>query len=92
MGVACRLARPDGRGVNRALEGGIEAAIPIELQPAADVLEGAAHPGDHHVPRPKLGAGVPRLENPAGHSLTGSDYAFFLATNTGISLMPRTAS
>src|SRR5439155_21272928 len=68
MGVAGGLAGPEPGRVDLALEGRVEAAVPVELQLPVDVLEQAAHPGDHHVAGAELRLRVPRLEHPSGHS------------------------
>src|SRR6266545_3554907 len=65
--VACLFAGPDPGGVDLAVEGRLQRTVPVELDRAVDVLEEAAHPGDHHVPRAELRLGVAGLENPAAH-------------------------
>src|SRR6266545_279054 len=65
--VACLFAGPDPGGVDLAVEGRLQRTAPVELDRAVDVLEEAAHPGDHHVPRAELRLGVAGLENPAAH-------------------------
>src|SRR5579862_4252837 len=70
MLVALRFACPDPGSVDLACERGLEAAIPIELDLAVDVLEQAADPGDHHVARPELRFGMTGLEDPRRHQIT----------------------
>ena len=65
--VALRRAGPDAGRVDLALEGRFEAMIEVELEPSVDVLEQAAHPRDHHVPRAELRLGVSRFEDPRRH-------------------------
>src|SRR3981081_904710 len=65
--VAYGLAGPDTGGIDLALERRLEAAIPVELQPAVDVLEEAAYPRAHHVAGAELRLGVSRLEHPGRH-------------------------
>jgi hypothetical protein len=65
--IASGLAGPQAGGVDLAREGGVEAVVPVELQPAVDVFEQAAYPGDHHVPGAELRLRVPRFEDPGGH-------------------------
>src|SRR4051812_15269697 len=65
--VALRLAAPEPGGVDLAREARIQTVGLVELECAVDVLEVAAHPGDHHVPRAELGRGVPRFEQPGRH-------------------------
>jgi hypothetical protein len=76
MLIAGRLAGPDARRVDLAFEGRVEAVVPVELELPVDVLEQAAHPGDHHVPGAELGFGVTGLEHPARHQLRSPPLAF----------------
>ena len=84
VSIASGLAGPDPGSVDLPLEGGVEAVVPVELQPAVDVLEQPAHPGDHHVPGAELGLGVSRLEDPGGHqtSLAASPACTMNATSS----------
>jgi hypothetical protein len=50
MGVPVGLARPDPARVDLPLERRPQAVIEVELHLPVDVLEGPAHPRDHHVP------------------------------------------
>ncbi|HME04490.1 MAG TPA: hypothetical protein VKG38_15830 [Solirubrobacteraceae bacterium] len=70
MLVSFRLAGPYPGRVDLALEGRVQALVPVELEPSMDVLEQAAHPADHHVPSAKLGLCVSRLEDPSCHPST----------------------
>ena len=65
--VTLRLAGPYPSRVDFPFEGGLEAAIPLELEAAMDVLEQAAYPRDHHVARAKFSLGVAGLEDPSRH-------------------------
>jgi len=67
VGVAVGLAGPDPCRVDFALEGRVEAVVPVELQAAVDVLEQAADPGHHHVPGAELRLGMAGFEGPGGH-------------------------
>jgi DNA-binding HxlR family transcriptional regulator len=51
VGVAGGLARPVAGRVDLALEGRVEAAVPVELELPVDVLEQAAHPGFRELAR-----------------------------------------
>src|SRR5436190_2707249 len=66
--IANRLTGPDSRCVDLALEGRVEATVPVELEPPVDVLEEAANPGHHHVAGAELGLGVAGFEDPGRHS------------------------
>src|SRR5204863_9939476 len=72
--VAIGLAGPDLCRVDLALEPRVQARVPIELEPAVDVLEHAAYPSDHHVHGAELDFRVAGLQDPSGHgtrALTG---------------------
>jgi hypothetical protein len=56
--------------VDLALEAGAQTGIPVEVEPAVDVLEQATPPGDHHVACPEANLRVAGLEDPDRHQST----------------------
>src|SRR5262249_4428893 len=64
VSVALGLSGPQLVGVNDSLGRTTCRIVGIKLHRAFDVLEVAAHPGDHHVARAKLRCGVPRFKSP----------------------------
>src|SRR5918992_1528961 len=67
MRVAGLLAGVEPGRIDLALERRARAALGVEVDPAVDVLEQAAHPSDHHVAGAEFGLGVTGLEDPALH-------------------------
>jgi len=67
MVVTDGLAGPERSRVDIALEGRVQAVVPIELQPPVDVLEQTPNPRDHHVPGAELRLRVTGLEDPGSH-------------------------
>ena len=67
MRIPIGLARPHPGRVDDAFKRRVEASLPIELEPAVDVLQQAPHPRDHHVPGAKLRLGVPGFKDPGRH-------------------------
>jgi hypothetical protein len=62
--VAHLHARPAGRRVDRRFYGEDPRVRRVEFERPGDVLERAAHPGDHHVPRPKLCGAMSGFKKP----------------------------
>jgi hypothetical protein len=67
MRVADGLAGPDLGRVGLPFERRLEAAVPVELELAVDVLEETPDPGHHHVARPETDLCVAGLKDPARH-------------------------